>query len=86
MIASATAAFRVARTTSKPRKPRTPLIVKLARFAGRVLPRWANVRRFTLHVGGFAAIDYALYEVAAPAGYAAIGVSLLLLDYLAGDK
>jgi hypothetical protein len=60
--------------------------VKAARLAARLLPRWDAVRRVTLHLAGLGAIDYALYEVAAPAGIAAAGVSLLLLDFLAGER
>lgn len=85
-IAAVTSAFKAQRATRRPRKPRTPIVVSLARLAARVLPRFATVRRVALHIGAFAAIDYGLWGLSHVAGFIAVGVSLLLLDFLAGER
>jgi hypothetical protein len=79
-------AYRAARLSAKPRKPRVPLAVRLGRAAAKALPRLAALRRTVLVLAGFGAIDYSLWTVAHAAGYAAAGVSLLLIDWLAGGK
>lgn len=80
-----TSAFKAERAARRPRKPRTPILVSLVKLAARTLPRFAAVRRAAFHVGAFAAVDYGLWEIARPAGLIGIGVSLLLLDFLAGE-
>lgn len=86
MATTFSTAYRAARLTAKPRKPRVPLAVRLGRTVARIVPRWAAVRRAVLVTGGFAAISYALYLVALPLGVAAAGISLLLLDWLTGGE
>jgi hypothetical protein len=68
------------------RGPRTPILSKLARALGRVTPGLADVRTFTLQVGGLGFADYAAFEWHHTVGYLAIGASLLLLDFLHGDR
>lgn len=86
VISAASTAFKEQRAERRPRKPRTPLVVSLAKLAARVLPRFATVRRVVLHLGAFATIDYGMWELSRVAGFIAIGVSLLLLDYLVGER
>lgn len=78
------AAFSNERATRRARPPRTPFAVRLGRAAARVLPRFAVLRRAALVTSGFGALDYAAWSLNHIAGYAAIGVSLLLLDALSG--
>lgn len=85
-ISAASTAFRAGRAARRPRKPRTPLVVSLATLAARVLPRFATVRRVTFHVGAFAAIDYGMFELSRAVGFIAVGISLLVLDFLAGER
>lgn len=74
--------FAQQRATRKARPPRTPLLARAGRLAARVLPTWQTVRTTTLSVAGFGAISYGAYEWIEPLGYAAAGVSLLLIEYL----
>jgi hypothetical protein len=88
MMAALQAAYRDQRATRRPRTPRTPVTVRLARavghLAGRALPRLAALRRTVFVTAGFGTLDYAAWQVSHIAGCAAIGVSLLLLDWLTG--
>lgn len=83
-----TEAFAAARAEKKsqPRKDRPPVLVQVGRFAGRYLPTWKRVRTNLLAAAGFGFIDFAAYELHHIAGYAAIGVSLLVVEALGGDK
>lgn len=78
-------AWRESRAESAARPPRTPLLVKAARVAARVLPTWRRARTATLQVTAFGFIDYAVFEWKPLAGFLAIGVSLLVLEALGGD-
>jgi hypothetical protein len=84
-VSTFTAAFHNERATRRPRAPRTPIAVRLGRLAAKTLPRFAALRRTVMITAGFGALSYAAYEVAHPAGIAAAGVSLLLLDWLSGS-
>jgi hypothetical protein len=86
MVGTFRAAYSNERAARKTRPPRVPLAVRLGRLSARVLPRFAAVRRAALHLGAFAAIDYGVWELSRVAGLIAIGVSLLVFDYLAGDR
>ena len=77
-------AFRAQRAAAVPKRPRTPLLTHLGRFAARALPTWAGLRTFTLSAAGFGALTAAAWTLALPAGLATLGVSLLLLEYLTG--
>ena len=85
-LGTARAAFTNERAARKTRPPRVPLAVKAGRAAARVLPAWATLRRTALVLAGFGSIDYAVWQASQIAGYAAIGVSLLLLDWLTGGE
>jgi hypothetical protein len=82
---SFTTAFSAARAAKAARRPRVSLLVRAGRAIGRALPTWAGIRRFTLSVGGFSALSYAAWTVTEPLGYAAAGLSLLILEALTGS-
>lgn len=65
--------------------PRQPLLAVLGRLAARVVERLPRARTTLLSVGGFGLLSTAAWMVAVPAGLAAAGVSLLVLEYLSGD-
>lgn len=71
---------------TKPRTPRTPLTIRAARAAARLLPRWATVRTAALSVAGFALLTGAAWHLHTAAGLAAAGLSLLLLEALSGGE
>lgn len=77
-------AFRAQRAVANPKRNRTPLLAHLGRLAARALPSWQGLRTFTLSLAGFGALTAAAWTIALPAGLAAAGVSLLLLEYLTG--
>lgn len=85
-LGDARAAWRTGRAEHRARPPRTPLIVKLARFAARRLPSFAQARRIALSLGGFSALTASAWTLHTAAGLAAAGVSLLVLEYLAGGE
>lgn len=84
MLSTFTGAYRAQRAVAKPKRPRTPLLARLGRLAARALPTWQGFRTFTLSTAGFGALTAAAWTIALPAGLAAAGVSLLLLEYLTG--
>lgn len=73
-----------------PSKPRKPLMRTLGVWLGVVaawlVSAWASMRRVVLYVSGFGFIAYALFLWNPIAGFAAIGVSLLTLEFLSGDN
>lgn len=81
-FAQAWTAGRAARAT---RRPRTPLLAHAGRALGRILPTWDGIRRVTLSLSGFGSISYAAWTVNEAAGYAAAGLSLLILEWLTGS-
>lgn len=81
----AISAFRTERAATRPRRPRTPLLVHAARLAARVLPRAGQLRRAALSLGGFGCLTAAAWTVAMPLGLAAAGISALLVEYLTSD-
>lgn len=81
-----TGAYRAERATARPPKNRTPLLVHLGRAAGRLLPTWDAVRRFTLSAGGLGAACTGAFQWSAPAGWVAVGLSLLVLEFLTGGE
>jgi len=78
-IAEAWAGGRAARST---RPARTPVLVVIARTLAALLPTWGRTRRVVLQVGGFAFLDFTAYQWSHLAGYAAIGISLLIVEWL----
>lgn len=85
-ISTLTSAYRAERAIRRSRPPRTPLLARLGRFAGRVLPRAATVRTAVLSLIGFGCLTAAAWVVALPLGLAAAGVSVLLIEYLTGER
>lgn len=83
---AATTAYRQARAERAARRPRVPLTVRAARWAGRRLPAVAAVRTFVLSVAGFGLLTLAAWELHHAAGLAAGGVSLLILEALSGGE
>lgn len=71
---------------TKPRPPRTPLTIRAARAAARLLPRWATIRTATLSAGGFGLLTTAAWHLHTVAGLATAGVSLLILEALSGGE
>jgi hypothetical protein len=75
-------------TATRVRKPRKPVLVVLgtllATAAAWVAVRAVKGKRAIIYTVGFGFIDYALYGWHPLVGYAAIGVSLLILEMLSG--
>ncbi|TDC47649.1 hypothetical protein E1281_25960 [Actinomadura sp. KC345] len=86
MISTLTSAYRAERATATPKRPRTPLLTHIGRFAARALPTWEGLRRFTLSVTGFGCLTAAAWTIALPAGLLTLGLSLLLLEYLTAER
>lgn len=78
-------AYRAGRAERRPRN-RTPILVRAARVAGRVLPTWKRVRRTAFYLSGFAFLDFAAWELHYIAGLFSIGISLLVLEVLGGER
>jgi hypothetical protein len=78
-------AYRQGRAERRPSR-RTPLAVRLARVAGRVLPTWKRVRTTALYLGGFTFLDVAAWQLHYIAGLISIGVSLFAIELLGGEK
>lgn len=77
------AAAHAARRNSQP--SRTPLAVHLARALARAIPTTATLRTLRtllLSLTGLGLLSYAAWMLAAPAGLAAAGISVLVLEYL----
>ena len=76
-----TTAYRAERAIPRQRKPRTPILVRLGRVAGRYAPHWPTLRSFALTATGLGLIDTAAFHYALWAGLVATGVSVLILDW-----
>jgi hypothetical protein len=86
MLSTLTSAYRAERAARPVRTPRTPLLVRVGRLAARVLPRAKQFRTATLSLTGFGLLTAAAWTITLWAGLAAAGISVLLLEYLAGDQ
>jgi hypothetical protein len=76
----------LARLRARPaRAARRPLLATLAVLAARVVAAVPRARTALLSVAGFGCLTAAAWSIAVPAGLAAAGVSLLVLEYLADD-
>ena len=73
-----------AEIAARPKRQRTPILVKAGRLAARALPRWETFRRAALSVGGFGLLTAAAWTISLGLGLAAAGVSLLVLEMLLG--
>jgi hypothetical protein len=76
--------FRMARST-RVRKPRESIVLRLARLLGSRLPSASQVRTVVLQVSGIGFIDYSAMRFNATLGVLAIGVSLLVIEALSGE-
>lgn len=71
---------------TRTRKPRTPLTVTAARFLGRHLPTWSNIRTTVYAIAGFGLIDAAAWQYETWSGLLVTGISVLIVEALSGDK
>lgn len=62
------------------------MLTQIVRLAARRLPAWRRIRTATLQVTAFGFVDYALWGWHHLIGYAAIGVSLFILEALGGER
>jgi hypothetical protein len=73
---------------TKPRSNRTPVLVLLGTALATVTAFFfrqaVRFRRNIMYLAGFGFIDYALFSWSSVIGYAAIGVTLLILEMLSG--
>lgn len=79
-------AWRQARAQRARRRQAAPLLVALVSWLARALPTWKRARTAVMQWGAFAAIDTALFGWHWIAGTIGIGVSLLVLEALGGDR
>ena len=76
----------LARIRERPARPdRRPILAVLAVMAARLVVRLPRARTALLSIGGFGSLTAAAWSVSLPAGLAAAGLSLLVLEYLADD-
>jgi len=61
------------------------LVTPIGAIPGLVKPARATIRSATLQISGLAAITYSAWMVAEPAGIAAGGVALFVLNWLMTD-
>lgn len=63
-----------------------PILITIFKWAGRRFPSWRRVRTGAMQVTAFGFLDYAAWSWHHLVGYVAIGVSLLILEALGGEK
>lgn len=85
-MTSITEAWAGGRTARRTRPARTPILFVLVRFFASVLPSWAKVRTTVMQVTAFGFLSYSVWGWSHLAGYAAIGVSLFILEALSGES
>jgi hypothetical protein len=68
------------------RRQRQAILVTLFTWLGQHLPRWKKVRTATMQVTAFGFLDFAAFQHSVWLGCVAVGVSLLILEYLGGDR
>lgn len=78
------AAWSAGRSEKRERR-RVPLSFRLARWAGKALPRWKKVRSTVTTLAGYGFVNFAVFQVNTIAGWATVGVSLFLIDALSGS-
>lgn len=64
------------------RKPAPAIALRLARAAGRLVPRWRQARTAVMQITAFGFADWALFELHFVAGLAGVAVSLFALEAL----
>lgn len=76
-----------AEAAATPRRPRQSLVAGAAHWLGRHAPTWRRARSAVMQWAAFAALDAAAWrEWGMTAGVVGIGVSLLVLEWLGGDR
>ncbi len=83
---SLTETWRAGRAERVTRPARPAVLTTIVKYAARKLPRWRQIRTAAMSAAGFGFVDYAVYGWNHLAGWAAVGVSLLLLEVLGKDK
>lgn len=83
-MTTVTQAWAAART--RPRRTAQPALLLLVSWLARKLPRWKQARTTIMQWGAFAAIDVGLFGWHWIAGAVGIGVSLLVLEALGGER
>ena len=86
MLSALTSAYRTQRATAVPKPHRTPILTRIGRGLARITPTWATLRTLTLSTAGLGCLTAAAWTVHIAAGLAAAGVSLLLVEWLTGDR
>lgn len=85
-VESARDAFRAERAVRN-RGPRTPLLVRLARLAGRYTPTWRRLQTGLMAYGAATAVVLAAWDTwGRGAGLAAVAGALLALEALGGER
>lgn len=84
-MVSMTEAFTAGRAERRPRH-REAVLPRVAKWAGRRLPRWQAVKSFILQAAGLTCLDVAAFRWTLIAGLVVTGVSLFVLEWLAGDS
>lgn len=79
-------AWRQGRAARQPAPRRTPVLLRVAAWAGRTLPTWKRARTAVMQWGAFTAGDVALWGLDWRAGLGGVFVSLLVLEALGGDS
>lgn len=83
-ISQAWAQGRAARARTR---SRTPVLLALVAYASRKLPAWKGVRTAVMQWGAASSICWGLFTQASLlAGFIGVGVSLLVLEALGGER
>lgn len=85
-MVSMAAAWRTGRAERGTRPARPAVLPALVKLAAHVLPTWRRARTAALQVTAFGFLDYAAWSWHRIAGCVAIGVSLLILETLGGER
>lgn len=78
-------AWAQARAARPARKPRTPLLLALVAYIGRVLPTWSKVRTTVMQVTAFGWLTWSAWQWSPIAGGVTIALSLLILETFGGS-
>lgn len=78
-------AFAAERAAATPRAPRTPVLVHVGRAAAKLANHAAKLRTAAMSAAGLGCLDYAAFRFDTIAGWAAVGATLLLLEWLNTD-
>ncbi|MET0916705.1 MAG: hypothetical protein ABWY81_10965 [Jiangellaceae bacterium] len=79
-------AWTTGRAARRNRPRRTPLLLAFVAYLARILPTWRRARTAVMQTTAFTAIDVGLFGWHWIAGAIGIGVSLLVLEALGGER